>query len=146
MRTIRLSNLTLDSVALLVDESERSGWRFMRRLIDEWLNGINRFDKPGESLFAALDGEQIVGTCGLNIDPYAIDSNVGRLRRLYVLEGYRGRGIGRQLIEVSIKAARPTFLSLRVRTENPQAGLLYERVGFVPVINQKDATHILMLG
>jgi ribosomal protein S18 acetylase RimI-like enzyme len=145
MKVIRLSQLNIDSVMPLVVESEHSSWRFMRKFLNEWLDGTNRFDRPGEALLAAMDGEKIVGICGLNIDPYRADSTVGRLRRLYVLQSCRGRGLGRQLIQAAIAAARDTFRLLRVRTENQQAAQLYEKLGFAVVDNDENATHSLEL-
>ena len=40
--------MSTDALADLVAESERDGWRFLRRLCDEWTGGVNRFDQPGE--------------------------------------------------------------------------------------------------
>lgn len=141
----RISSLNLGQVTALLEESESEGWRFLRRLVDEWKQGVNRFDKPGEALFAAMDKQKLVGICGLNIDPYADESKIGRVRRLYVLREYRGRGIGRQLVQAAIRAAQGEFSTLRVRTENSAAGLLYERLGFSQTADQADTTHMLML-
>ena len=41
--------------------SERDGWRFVRRLADVWAAGTNRFDRPGEALFAARVEGSILG-------------------------------------------------------------------------------------
>jgi GNAT superfamily N-acetyltransferase len=108
------------------------GVRFVRRLVDEWRDGSNRFDRPGEALFGTrLDG-RLVGVCGLNVDPYAGDPRVGRVRHLYVLTDCRGRGVGRALVERVIEAARGRFSVLRLSTTNPAAARLYEAVGFRP--------------
>ena len=66
----RLTHLTPELLAAPIAESEAHGLRFVRRLTDEWLNGVNRFDRPGEALFAARDGADVVAVGGLNIDPY----------------------------------------------------------------------------
>jgi GNAT superfamily N-acetyltransferase len=145
MQIVKLSSLSLERVAPLVEERQREGWRFLRRLIEEWLQGVNRFDRQGEALFAALDDEKAVGICGLNIDPYTDDATIGRLRRLYVLRDYRGQGIGRELVRAAIQAGKNEFRALRARTENREAGLLYERPGFLRVADQDDATHTLVL-
>jgi GNAT superfamily N-acetyltransferase len=141
-----VSHLPQEALAPLVAESERDGWRFVRRLADEWTSGANRFDKPAEALFiTSLDGA-IVGVCGLNVDPYAGDESVGRIRRLYVLRAYRGRGIGRGLVQAVVSAATVgRFRMLRVRTESPEAGRLYERLGFHQVAGIADCTHALDL-
>src|SRR2546423_527345 len=72
----RLSNLQPECLATLIAESERGGLRFVRRLADEWTSGANRFDRPGEALFLARSGDDVIGVCGLNIDPYAAQPNV----------------------------------------------------------------------
>jgi GNAT superfamily N-acetyltransferase len=141
-----VSHLPQEALAPLVAESELDGWRFVRRLADEWTSGANRFDKPAEALFiASLDGA-IVGVCGLNVDPYAGDESVGRVRRLYVLRAYRGRGIGRGLVQAVVSAAAiGRFRMLRVRTESPEAGRFYDRLGFHQVAGIADCTHALDL-
>jgi GNAT superfamily N-acetyltransferase len=80
--------------------------------------------------------------CGLNIDPYVGDDRVGRVRRLYVLAGYRGLGIGSRLVDAVVRAARGRFLSLRMRTESPAAAAFYERLRFRRV-ELPDCTHVL---
>lgn len=125
----RLSDLPSDCFAALVVESEQAGWRCVRRLVEEWANGANRFDRPGEALFAALLGGGVIGVCGLNVDPYAAAQCVGGVRHLYVLSAYRRLGIGRQLVGAVIEAASSRFDKLRVRTGNPAAAQLYERLG-----------------
>jgi len=74
----RLSDLPSESIDALVAESEQAGWRFMRRLAEEWASGANRFDGAGEGFFAALIGGRVVGVCGLNVDPYTVAQAVGR--------------------------------------------------------------------
>ena len=76
---------SLDHLGPLIDDSEREGLRFVRRLADEWASGANRFDRPGEMLFVAWGEGQVVGVAGLNVDPYTDGSGVGRVRHLYVL-------------------------------------------------------------
>ena len=141
----RLHDLPADALAPLVAEGERGGWRFVRRLADEWAAGTNRFDRAGEGLFAAVAGGVVVGVCGLNADPYAADPTIGRIRRLYVLRVYRRHGVGRRLAEEAVHAARGRFRSLRVRTESAGAGRLYERLGFVPAVGVPACTHALRL-
>jgi GNAT superfamily N-acetyltransferase len=141
----RLTDLPPDSLAGLVAESEQTGWRFVRRLSDEWAAGANRFDKPGEALFGARIAGRLVGVCGLNVDPYAADRSIGRLRRLYVLADFRRLGVGRRLVEAVLASARGRFASLRLRTESAAAAAFYERLGFRRV-GYADCTHVVPLG
>jgi len=141
----RLSKLPLEALDELIAESERVGLRFVRRLADEWARGTNRFDRPGETLFAARVGRRLVGVCGLNVDPYAGQGSIGRVRHLYVLAGHRRRGIGRRLAEEVINAARGKFVRLHLQTTNPAAARLYERLGFRVAEGRSDCSHVMEL-
>jgi len=142
----RLTDLQPERLAPLIAESERHGLRLVRRLVDEWASGANRFDRPGEALFVARSGEQVVGVCGLNIDRYAAQPSVGRLRHLYVLSAHRRLGIGEQLVTRVIETARGRFERLRLSTSNPEAARLYERLGFRPRADGAHCTHSLAGG
>jgi len=135
-----------DALSGLIAESEQHGLRFLRRLADEWSSGANRFDRPGEALFMARAPAELVGVCGLNIDPYAASTpGVGRVRHLYVATAYRERGIGARLVEEVLKIARGRFRRLRLRTQNPAAARLYERLGFQRSPGAEDCTHVMDL-
>ncbi len=140
----RLHDLPPGMLSDLVDEAERTGLRFPGRLAAEWAGGVNRFDRPGEALFAARAGSRLIGTCGLNVDPYTTAPRVGRVRHLYVLEAHRRDGVGRRLVEAVIAAARGSFDRLRLRTSNPAAVRLYEALGFSRC-PETDCTHALDL-
>jgi GNAT superfamily N-acetyltransferase len=129
----------------LVSESEGESLRFVRRLVEEWAAGTNRFDRAGEAVFVARLDDRLVGVCGLNIDPYAAEAGVGRVRHLYVLPACRRSGVGRQLVGAVLEAARGRFRRLRLRTSNPAAAQLYESLGFRPSVGHQDCTHILEL-
>lgn len=140
----RMTDWSPDALEALAAESERAGYRFVRRLAEEWASGANRFDRPGEALFSALMAGRVIGVCGLNVDPYVAGEGVGRVRHLYVLLAYRRLGIGEQLVGRVMQAARGRFDRLRLSTQNPAAALLYERLGF----HRRDAadhTHLLEL-
>ncbi len=128
----------------LAEEAEAEGWQFVRRLANEWYDGTNRFDRPGEVLIGAWAAKTLVGVCGLNVDPYSGDPSVGRVRHLFVTRSFRGHGVGRCLVQVVIAAATVHFRLLRVRTENSQAGKFYERLGFTSV-EAPDFTHFFRL-
>ncbi|WP_408009359.1 hypothetical protein ACJROX_03310 [Pseudalkalibacillus sp. A8] len=52
-------------------------------MVNEYENGKNTFHKPGEALFVVFTPEnKLIAIGGLNIDPYADDPKVERLRRL----------------------------------------------------------------
>jgi len=141
----RLTEASPDLFDAMVAESERAGYRFVRRLADEWADGANRFDRPGEVLFAAWMEGRLIGACGLNVDPYTRAPGVGRVRHLYVLTDYRRSGVGRRLVEHVLAAARGRFDRLRLSTQNPAAAQLYERLGFERRFGAADHTHLLEL-
>jgi ribosomal protein S18 acetylase RimI-like enzyme len=141
----RLSGEPADRLQALVSESERQGFRFVRRLVQEWNNGTNRFDRPGEVLFAARSGDDLVGVCGLNVDPHADDPRVGRVRHLYVLVPYRRTGVGEQLVADIIDTARGRFARLHLRTTSAAAARLYEGLGFRPTPGADHHSHVLEL-
>jgi GNAT superfamily N-acetyltransferase/uncharacterized glyoxalase superfamily protein PhnB len=133
--------------ALLVD-SDADGVPFVRRLVDAWSTGANRFDQRGEALFVARRAGEIVGICGLNIDPYAAppgEMRVGRVRHLYVLSTHRRRGIGERLVTAVMQTARVSFDRLHLRTSNSAAARLYERLGFRRCGGDPHCTHIIEL-
>ena len=139
----RISDLAAGQVAALVAESETQGSRFVRRLAEDWASGANRFDRPGEALFVARDEGRIVGVGGLNVDPYAAEPTVGRVRHLYVLTAYRRLGIGRRIVEEIIETARGRFERLHLSTSNPAAARFYERLGFHPRADVAHCTHAM---
>jgi GNAT superfamily N-acetyltransferase len=141
----RVSELPAEVENVLARESERAGLGFVRRLVEEWASGQNRFDRPGEALFVARIDGRLVGVCGLNVDPYAKAPSVGRVRHLYVLGGYRRRGVGSHLARAVLVAAAGTFDTLRLRTENSSAARLYERMGFRRDVAAADCTHVMEL-
>jgi GNAT superfamily N-acetyltransferase len=142
----RLHDLPPDRLADLVTESEKAGFRFMRRLVEDWESGANRYAQPGEALFAAILGGRIIGVCGLNSDPYRCGGRVGRVRHLYVAVEFRRRGIGRLLVAVVVRTARNAFEQLRLRTDSEPAARFYEVLGFRRCAGEADCTHALELG
>jgi ribosomal protein S18 acetylase RimI-like enzyme len=140
----RLSDLPPGCLDGLVADSEGHGLSLVRRLVEEWRSGANRFDRPGEALFVARCDGRVVGACGLNVDPYAGRDDVGRVRHLYVLTVDRRLGIGERLVTEVIAVARGRFDRLRLRTTNPVAARLYERLGFRRS-ETSDASHLMDL-
>jgi len=140
----RLYELPPDGIRDLLVDSEAAGSRVVRRLVADWADGSNRFDRPGEALYGARVGGRLVGVCGLNIDPFAGDDRVGRVRHLYVLTPSRRLGIGRQLVMQVVESARHRFDTLHLRTHNADAARLYRAIGFLASVGA-ESTHVLDL-
>jgi GNAT superfamily N-acetyltransferase len=139
---VRLKDLPEDQIRPLLLASEAEGFRFVRRVVREWNAGINTFSGGGDALLGTYVSGQLVGICGLMVDPYTMDPAVGRLRNLYVLPEYRGQGIGASLTRSVIALAAPAYQSLRLRAGTPQAAKFYERLGFTPTPGVPDCTHV----
>jgi GNAT superfamily N-acetyltransferase len=141
---IRKIELPEPGIKELRSEALGEGYNFVERLIEECATGTNRYDRPGETLLGCFDDEVdggiLVAVGGLNIDPFANDPSVGRVRRVYVRPAWRKRGIGPALVERS----RGQFRRVRLRAENADAGRIYERMGFAPT-TEPDATHVMKM-
>lgn len=133
-------SLPEDISALLV-VSREEGHALVERLVDEWDDGSNRFDRPGETALEARLGSRLVGVGGLNRDPYIDDARVGRIRHLYVSPDVRGIGVGRVLVMTLVDHARSTFDRVRLRTTGSGAADFYGALGFEETPSESDSTH-----
>ena len=91
--------------------------------------------------FVALSAGEVVGWCDALPKPRPVHAHVGVLG-VGLLPPFRGRGIGRQLIEKTLDAARDRGLSrieLTVREDNANAIALYQKIGFVAEGVQRNA-------
>ena len=130
--------LDVSELDALVTQASADGFRHVYRLRDDWLNGHNRFEEPGEAFFVATIDGRIVGVCGLNVDPYADDPAVGRVRRLYVVPDVRRKGAGAALVSAVVDAARGSFRKVTVRTDED---LFFRATGFERVEGIDATTH-----
>lgn len=61
----RIDDLRTVDVSKLVEESEAEGYRFLRRLVNQYEDGTNTFDKAGEVLYGVWDQHgQLVAKIG----------------------------------------------------------------------------------
>lgn len=142
---VRLQGLLHAEIRPLVVESISQGFTFVDRLVTEFENGTNRFDKPGEALFGLYQQQQLIGVGGLNRDPYLGDDKAGRVRHLYVLADFRRQGVGRRLLSHIVKEATAHYAYLTLRTFNPDADRLYRALGFQTEPRSDQATHWMSL-
>ena len=134
-----------DSPAIrdLADRAADEGFTFLNRTLDEWDAGTNRFDQVGESFYIARRAAVPVGACGINVDPYVDDPNLGRLRHLYVHPDHRRTGIASRLVHLCLATPTP-FTRVRLRTTNSEAARFYQSIGFQPT-TEPGATHTMAL-
>ena len=131
-------------VETLRSEAIRQDFGFMDRLVADWVNRTNTFNRPGECLLGAFVAERLIGVGGLNVDPYLPRTNVGRLRHVYVLDDWRKQGVGRLLVDRLLDEARRSFGKVRLRTDTDRAAAFYVHCGFSPV-NDATASHVVNL-
>ena len=96
----------------------------------DFVNGI--LDGNGVSFIGLHDGE-LIGWCDVVRPPHEGFQHSGRLG-MGVLANYRGRGLGRRLLESTIAAARDmgiTRIELEVFASNTAAVEFYKKAGFV---------------
>jgi putative acetyltransferase len=93
------------------------------------------YEGSGAAYFVAELGGEIVGGSGIGPLPGA-EPHVCELRKMYLLAGARGRGIGRRLLEACVQTAREIGYRecyLETLAEMDRARDLYERFGFLPL-------------
>ena len=142
---VRLEQLPIKDLQPLLEESHHQGYEFLDRLVSEYVSRTNQFKKPGEGLFGVYFDQQLVAIGGLNLDPYLSDPDIGRVRHLYVLSAWRNQGIGKQLVQAIIAAAKGRFRLLTLRTFSADADGFYRAIGFQTRPEIEGATHHLVL-
>jgi RimJ/RimL family protein N-acetyltransferase len=88
----------------------------------------------GHAIFGAFDGQNLVGTVGLHRESGRKIAHKAMIWGVYVAPAFRGRGVGRLLLERALAHATsmPGLLrvTLGVNTENAAAIALYKSLGF----------------
>ncbi|TCN01324.1 acetyltransferase (GNAT) family protein [Paenibacillus sp. BK033] len=139
----KVNHLETTKIMRLVEESTSEGFRHIKRLVIDYEAGTNKFDGDGEALFIAIKDGDIVGVCGLNQDPHTGSKAVGRVRRLYVLPSVRRFGIGRLLMDSVITEAKNYYQMLVLKTDNPNADMFYQSIGFSVKADSQNDTHFV---
>ncbi len=125
LRVDSVTALDTPNFEALYAEALRTGFGAITRLVDDWRSGANRFAKPG-----------------LNIDPYAHRPDIGRIRRLYVIQEARRRRVGSRLVSAIESAAiAGGFSRLYLRTHDPSSARFYETLGYERVPDDPWKTH-----
>lgn len=75
-------------------ESLTQNLNMLGRLAENWQSGINRFNAPGEKLLGAFAFGQLVGVCGLNVDPFSQQPRAGASAIYISASATVGRGSG----------------------------------------------------
>lgn len=94
------------------------------------------YAEPEGVLILAMVNGKVAGCCALRPLPTADHVNAAEMKRLYVRQAYRRLGIGRQLVEAVLDAARVVgYHSVLLDTldDMESARALYEELGFINI-------------
>lgn len=94
--------------------------------------------------FGAVSDSRVIGWCDISPMERAVFAHRGSLG-MGVIREFRGKGMGRRLIEVSLGAARAKGLmriDLEVREDNVPAVSLYKRMGFMVEGVKRNAYYV----
>ena len=137
--------LNLDLTSLLT-ESQKEGFLFLERLINDYKNRTNTFSKPGEFLYGVFNQEGlIIAIGGINKDPFSTNERIGRLRRFYVSKDYRRIGVGRSLVTRILKDSSEHYENIVLYTDTEHANKFYTSLGFIKDNSISKSTHSLNL-
>ena len=107
--------------------TEAGGMKFLRNIV--LLPGCGQFLPEASFLVRPAMSDRLVAM----VLTSTVAEGVGHTTQICVMPGYQGHGIGRQLMENSIRALRERkfeSLSLTVTSVNKKAVELYEHLGF----------------
>jgi RimJ/RimL family protein N-acetyltransferase len=91
-----------------------------------------QYNKPGGALIIAYNSDHPIGCAGLR----RIDTEIAELKRMFVLAGYTGKGIAKEMLGGIINIARElNYKKLRLDTlpDMIQAQHLYRSFGFTAI-------------
>jgi GNAT superfamily N-acetyltransferase len=124
----------LDGLPLGIDvlgaEAACEGYRFLERLVAEWMSHRQRFAREGEALLAAYVGNELAGIGGITIEPAVMGAL--RMRRFYVRPSFRRRGIGHKLALSLLERSRSLECQVMVNAGPAEASAFWEALGFMP--------------
>ncbi len=129
----------------LVQESKDEGFNFLIKLISDYENKINIFNKTGECLYGIFQGERLIGIGGVNKDPYTENDKIGRVRRFYISKDYRRIGLGNLLLNRLLCHAEKYFKVVVLHTDTKQGDAFYTANEFVKREVYKGYSHYKVL-
>ncbi len=118
---------------MLEAQSEADTLRFVKNNLEN-----------GNPMMVALAGREVIGWCDVRREFFPSRAHRGTLGT-GLLPQWRGRGVGRRLIEATLTQARRLGfirIELDVYADNARAVALYERAGFVREGLIRDASLI----
>lgn len=99
------------------------------QVLDEFLAGACVFYPPQGSMYLAKVNQEFVGIGCLK----ELGEGIGEIKRMFVSDAYRGRGIGKAILDQLIADARSKGY-LKIRLDSPKVSItshgLYQSRGF----------------
>lgn len=90
--------------------------------------------REGYGIFAAVDGEQVVGVAGVRREEVTKRRHIAYIWGVYVTPSHRRQGLSRAVVRAAIEAARRwpdiEVIHLSVSEASPHALRVYESLGF----------------
>ena len=142
-KILKISAKNIPDLTQLATEAAEEGYKLVGRTMREFLNGDNDFAGKGEILYGVYARERCLGICGLNIDPYTDEPDIGRLRHLYVSQQFRNRGIATALVNKVIDRAKKHFFVLRLKSTQDAKGF-YKKMGFSGNISEHESHRMVL--
>ena len=99
---------------------------------DELENFPNKYKEPSGAFIIAKENENVIGCVGLK----NLDSKTCEMKRLYVNDNYKGKGIGKKLVEKIIEEAKiKNYEKMRLDTLKTMEVALktYSKSGFYKI-------------
>ncbi|MCF5233773.1 GNAT family N-acetyltransferase [Pseudomonas edaphica] len=94
-----------------------------------------RLDNPLDRVLGAFAADTLAGIVGLAFEPREKARHKVTLFGMFVTEAYQRKGLGRELLEAALDAARRQpgvkLIQLTVTAGNDAAFALYQRCGFI---------------
>lgn len=131
MSIVRVTDALPEGIDLLRIAAREQGYAHIDRLADDWAARTERFDRPGEALFAAFVDGTLAGVGGVTREPTDAAGDVMRARRLYVMPQFRERGIGRAIVDAIVEHAFQSVSRVTVHAGR-DAPAFWDRLGFAP--------------
>lgn len=128
-KKIRLESLEKEPTAFAMSFEEEAD-----RADEIWAEKLGGSDSLLNYKIFAYDGDEIVGMAGIFQNEKTKLKHISNIFGVYLRESYRGRGIGKAMLEIMIKEAKKapdvSKISLSVNTEQIPAVRSYEKAGF----------------
>ena len=119
--------------SLILDYARFLGMDLSFQDFDSELEQLNvMYNAPTGAFFLMLDNGQLVGGGGIR----RFEPGIGEIKRMYLYPDFRGKRLGRLLLDTLIDAAKTLgFLTVRLDTVRwlPEALSLYKRYGFYEI-------------